>query len=331
MRVLTRFTAACAIVLLAASCDSKSNVDPTTTVELPPRSEAPTNAFAGQALWVDSSAAPFIQMIEWRTTRPADATRLERIALQPLGPWFNEISNATSDYVRDLVDRATSAGRLPVFALYAIMKRDCGLYSAGGARSATEYLTWIDRVAAGIGARAAVVLLEPDAINEVECLSPSELAERLATIRDAVARLKRNPLTRVYIDAGNPGWEDADVIANRLHLAGIDAADGFMLNVSNFATTSSNVAYGREISALTGGVGFIIDTSRNGAGPAPDDEWCNPPGRVLGTNPTTNTGDPLVHAFLWVKTPGESDGTCNGGPESGEWWPEYALQMIERS
>jgi endoglucanase len=211
------------------------------------------------------------------------------------------------------------------------MKRDCGSYSAGGARNATEYLAWIDRVVEGIGTHRAIVLLEPDAINEVSCLSKSELNDRLATIRGAVERLKHNPLTGVYIDAGNPGWEDADVIAGRLKLAGINSADGFMLNVSNFVTTSANVAYGSELSALVGNVGFIIDTSRNGAGPAPNDEWCNPPGRALGSNPTTNTGNPLVHAYLWVKTPGESDGTCNGGPDSGAWWPEYALQIIAQS
>ena len=34
---------------------------------------------------------------------------------------------------------------------------------------------------------------------------------------------------------------------------------------------------------------------------------------------------PLVDAFLWIKTPGESDGTCSGGPAAGKWWGEYAL------
>ena len=34
-----------------------------------------------------------------------------------------------------------------------------------------------------------------------------------------------------------------------------------------------------------------------------------------------------MDAYLWVKTPGESDGTCNGGPRAGQWWPEYALGL----
>jgi endoglucanase len=30
---------------------------------------------------------------------------------------------------------------------------------------------------------------------------------------------------------------------------------------------------------------------------------------------------------LWVKEPGESDGTCNNGPAAGEWWNERALEL----
>ena len=130
----------------------------------------------------------------------------------------------------------------------------------------------------------------------------------------------------MYIDAGNARWQPAPVMANRLQQAGIAMADGFSLNVSNFQPTSINVAYGEQISRLTGGKHFIIDTSRNGM-PANSTEWCNPRGRALGVTPTTNTGHPLIDAFLWVKQPGESDGTCNGGPRAGSWWSDYALEL----
>jgi endoglucanase len=97
---------------------------------------------------------------------------------------------------------------------------------------------------------------------------------------------------------------------------------------------------------------FVIDTSRNGLGPwaptvaYPDpQDWCNPPGRGLGPRPTSLTGTPLVDAYLWVKTPGESDGECTRGlgpagttvdpewgridPGAGEWFPEQALQLAQ--
>lgn len=47
----------------------------------------------------------------------------------------------------------------------------------------------------------------------------------------------------------------------------------------------------------------------------------------LGVEPTTQTGHPLVDAYLWIKTPGESDGECGGGPRAGQWWAEYALGL----
>ena len=39
----------------------------------------------------------------------------------------------------------------------------------------------------------------------------------------------------------------------------------------------------------------------------------------------------LADALLWVKAPGESDGSCNGGPSAGTWWTEYALGLAERA
>ncbi|GED09551.1 glycoside hydrolase family 6 protein [Cellulosimicrobium cellulans] len=93
----------------------------------------------------------------------------------------------------------------------------------------------------------------------------------------------------------------------------------------------------------------VIDTSRNGQGPwtappgaFPDPEvWCNPPDRGLGERPTTDTGDPFVDAYLWIKVPGESDGKCYRGtggpldpargiedPAAGQWFVEQAAELL---
>ena len=64
---------------------------------------------------------------------------------------------------------------------------------------------------------------------------------------------------------------------------------------------------------------------------ASDGAWCNPPGRGLGTRPTTATGSVTVDAFLWIKLPGESDGPCNGGPAAGTFWPDGALALARAS
>ena len=72
------------------------------------------------------------------------------------------------------------------------------------------------------------------------------------------------------------------------------------------------------------------------------EDWCNPPGRGLGAQPTTDTGNPLVDAHLWIKVPGESDGKCYRGtggpldpergmedPAAGVWFTEQARELIE--
>jgi endoglucanase len=125
-------------------------------------------------------------------------------------------------------------------------------------------------------------------------------------------------------------------MAPRLKAAGLDEADGFSLNVSNYRSTRELLAYGKKLSALVGGAHFVIDTGRNGNGSvdAPIDSeasWCNPPGRALGTPPTTDTGEPLCDAFLWIKKPGESDGECGGGPKAGVWWQERAIELAQKA
>jgi endoglucanase len=84
---------------------------------------------------------------------------------------------------------------------------------------------------------------------------------------------------------------------------------------------------------------FVIDSGRNGRGPLdvsrfaqppynqPESaiaglaagSWCNPPGTGLGARPTTDTGVPLLDAYLWVKTVGESDGSCDIAGATRAW------------
>jgi endoglucanase len=220
---------------------------------------------------------------------------------------------------------------LPILVAYDIPLRDCGSYSSGGAASPDAYRSWIRSFAAGIGTRRAIVVLEPDALAGMDCLSAQDQQTRLDLLRDAVSVLASHPGISVYLDAGHPGWHSAADMASRLLRAGVQAAQGFALNVSSFATTADSLAYGDQISALTGGAHFVVDTSRNGLGAAPDGAWCNPPGRALGDRPTAATGDPQADAYLWIKRPGESDGTCNGGPAAGAWWPSYALMLAQNA
>jgi endoglucanase len=290
-----------------------------------PSSQA-ANPFAGKTLYVDPNSPARRQAETWRRSRPVDAALLERIARQPVAKWLGGWAVNVQREVNQAVSTITSAGALPVFVAYNIPSRDCGSFSAGGAGSGSAYRKWIGDFAKGVAGRSAIVILEPDALAGMDCLPAPAREERVALIRDGVQSLKAQRAS-VYIDAGNARWQPARVMANRLQQAGLAMADGFSLNVSNFQATSINVAYGEQVSQLTGGKHFIIDTSRNGIPGTDPSQWCNPRGRALGVAPTTNTGHPLIDAFLWVKVPGESDGTCNGGPRSGTWWDTYALEL----
>jgi endoglucanase len=284
----------------------------------------------------ESNARRFAEM--WRAQRPADAAAMDKIASQPSAAWFGNWSGNVSLAVDIYVHEHARSGSLPVFVLYNLPFRDCGLYSKGGAGSVAGYRKWIDGVADGIGSRRAVAVLEPDGLPQMtDCLDAHRREERIAMIAYAIDKLGALGGTAVYVDAGHSRWVPAPEMASRLVAAGIQRAAGFSLNVSNYQATGDVLAYGREVSALVGGKHFIIDTSRNGNGaptgfePKDERNWCNPDGRALGTPPTTNTGDPLCDAFYWIKPPGESDGTCNHGPSAGAFWPDKALEMARNA
>ncbi|MFL1903793.1 glycoside hydrolase family 6 protein [Streptomyces tauricus] len=285
------------------------------------------------SFWVNPESGAARQAAEWRRTgRTADALLMERISTRPQAEWL------TGSGPRAVVEARTTAaareGRTAVLVAYYVPHRDCGSYSGGGARSAAGYREWVDEFAAGLGDRGAYVIVEPDAVaHAIDGCGPVVPEERYALLAYAVDRFKRQANTRVYLDAGNPAWHpDTSRLIAPLKQSGLARADGFALNVSNFQTDADSSAYGDKLSAALGGTHFVIDSSRNGNGPRTGtDSWCNPPGRALGVAPTTVTGAPLIDAYLWVKRPGESDGTCRGGPAAGQWWPSYALELARNA
>lgn len=258
--------------------------------------------------------------------------QLAAVVNTPTAYWMDQLSTPAVD--AKYIATAQAAGTMPILALYGIPNRDCGSFAAGGFGSADAYRGWIDGVAAAIGPGPAAVILEPDALAMADCLSPGQQQERYDLIRYAVDTLTRNPATAVYVDAGHPRWVAADVMAGRLNQVGVEKARGFSLNTANFFTTEESVGYGAAVSGMTGGKPFVIDTSRNGAGPVEGDPmyWCNPTGRALGVAPTTATGNPMVDAFLWVKRPGESDGSCGSGePGAGTFVSQYAIELASNA
>ncbi|WP_260726479.1 glycoside hydrolase family 6 protein [Dactylosporangium roseum] len=313
------------------------NAQPADVLAGPPASR---NPLAGKAFFVDSSGPAAVQVAQWEAQRKADADQIRKIADRPVALWIGGGSGAVDAKVDAVIGRAAAKGQLPILVAYNIPHRDCGNFSAGGAASADEYRAWIRSFAAGVKGRPVVVILEPDAVpHAVEGCADGPA--RLALLADAVGVLKATGSASVYLDAGHAHWiTDMKRLASALQKADVASADGFALNVSNFIVTSENLSYGNRVSdALGGKAHFVIDTSRNGAGPLPGTgdvnggpRWCNPPGRLLGQAPTADTGQQRLDALLWIKRPGESDGACRPGePEAGQWWPDYALDLAKRS
>ncbi|WP_427925508.1 glycoside hydrolase family 6 protein [Streptomyces sp. cg40] len=278
---------------------------------------------------------PESQVLDWVRDHPDDP-RTEviesRIADQPAAVWFADFTPSTiTSRVRAVTSGAAAQGRVPVVVPYAIPDRDCGGASEGGADDFAAYDGWIDNFAAGLGSREVVVILEPDSIAQADCLSDAQRADRFEALARAGRVLKAaDPQARVYYDAGHSDWNPAGQQAALLKQAGAasaESSDGIFSNVSNFHTTSAEIAYDRQVlDALGGpaGLGAVIDTSRNGNGAPADGQWCDPAGRKIGRAPTLDTGEARIDGYLWVKLPGESDG-CKGA--AGTFTASYAYDL----
>jgi endoglucanase len=117
-------------------------------------------------------------------------------------------------------------------------------------------------------------------------------------------------------------------------------------------TSGIDASYASALGSTVPTTHFVVDTSRNGLGPngmqsyaaAPDDQpgsvistlvaggWCNPTDEGLGITSTAATGvdlsaldsylpgnPPLLDAYLWIKTPGQSDGQCDAAGGVRTW------------
>ncbi|MFI9308501.1 glycoside hydrolase family 6 protein [Streptomyces triculaminicus] len=328
-------TAGVLLLLAVAGCSSGDEAAPKKNPpSVSPASQLPKSS---SPFWVNPDGTAAKEATRLREDgKKRDADLIQKIAGQPVAEWVG--ADDPEGQTRGFTEAATKADRDALLVFYNIPHRDCGQYSQGGAADGDAYRAWLEKAVRGIGDRTATVILEPDALPHMEdgCTPQQFHEERYALLKEAVGRLKELPRTKVYLDAGNPSWvTPGDRMAEPLRRAGIDRADGFALNVSNFQTTEDSKDYGRRLSALVGGKHFVIDTSRNGNGPLSDGDhekaWCNPSGRALGAPPTVRTGDALVDAYLWVKRPGESDGACKGGPDAGQWWETYALELARNS
>ena len=247
-------------------------------------------------------------------------------------------TDAVRAKVEEYTGDARAARKTPVLTVYGIPGRDCGMYSSGNPlTTAAEYRGWIKQLARGLEKKKALVVLEPDALplfsSSVQAC-PEKPAGWKGMLAFASKRLSQSGAW-VYLDAGHSNWTPNDDRPAYLKAAGVKYARGISTNVSNFRRTADEKAYALKM--LRGlkklgikGKRYVVDTSRNGATPSSDGfDVINPTWARVGAKPRL-VFDGAFDGTLWVKHPGESDGTVNGGPPSGQWCDFLADRLLGR-
>jgi cellulose 1,4-beta-cellobiosidase len=243
---------------------------------------------------------------------------------------------------------------------------------------------FIDVIAAAFAAHPSqkiAVVLEPDSLPNLvtnaelpTCAAAEQIYRR--GVAYAISKLSL-PNVFIYLDAAHAGWlgwpknlpKAVTLFKEVLATAGgADRIRGFALNVSNYDPprepkarksgpddpSQDEIGYADDLAAglakvgITG-KGFVIDTSRNGRGSirSTPGNWCNVKGAGLGERPAVAPA-PNIDAYLWVKTPGESDGTTDrkaarfdencvsddampGAPEAGELFAPYLIELAKNA
>ncbi len=302
---------------------------------VPPSGHAAVKPLPRRAIYVNPDGLAARAVVGERD--PDNRAVIERLASVPtalsVGEWFGD---RVTESVAKVTSAAGAADKIAVLQIYALPYRDIGAgFSAGGVPDADSYRAFTATVVAGIGRGPTVVILEPDSLGQMSSLAPPQQLERYLLLNQAVDAYTALPNTWVYLDGTHCGWIPTELNAERLLRAGVSRAQGFFTNVSNFQPTGAEVWRATRISELTGGMHFVIDIGRNGNGPFTEvvpNRWCNPPDRALGSLPTLDTATPLADAYLWVKQPGSSDGTCGrGNPIAGTFWTARALEMARNA
>ncbi len=264
----------------------------------------------------------------------ADQPDANRFSLYSMGGGPGAVYAQVHKIVCD--NMSADPGSIPVFTTYF-------LYQAGYCESRDEILAHratferqINEMARGIDRRPAVILLELDAVGASKCMQQNgALAYWEADMRYEIDKLAALPHTVVYMEAGYADSNDPRYTASVLNAAGISNIRGFWTNDTHEDWTINEVRWGERVSRLTHGAHFIVNTATNGQGPlipanrvrSGNEILCNPPGRGIGPLPQVNPGYANVDAFLWTAPPGNSSGSCHGGPPAGTFWPAKAVAM----
>jgi endoglucanase len=303
-----------------------------------PKSLSPTQSWAGFEQQIESgpaqaklSADPALAKQVDALAMIADQPQAQRISTYSWGGTPSGIGKQTHKLFCQIA--ASDPGSVPIITTYFLHP------NLGGCATKQQIDAYMPKFKAQINAMAhatgrhpAVYLLELDAIGSSACIARHGGLHAWETaLRFEMQAVQSLPHTLVYVEGGYSDSNSVGYTTRVLKAIGVDGIRGFFTNDTHNQWTSHEVSWATKIAHRTG-AHFIVNTSDNGQGPALNphpktqgvEDLCNPPGRGLGIQDTTDTGSAVADAFLWVHSPGMSAGTCNGGPAGG-FWPAKAV------
>ncbi|KAG4435872.1 hypothetical protein IFR05_008638 [Cadophora sp. M221] len=249
----------------------------------------------------------------------------------------------------------------------------------GGVANYKKYIDAIKALLVTYSDVKVILVIEPDSLaNLVTNMNVAKCSGAAAAYKEcttyAIQQLNL-PNVAMYLDAGHAGWlgwpanigPAATLFGDLYKAAGSPSqVRGLATNVANYnawsiATCPSytqgnsvcdEARYVNAFAPLLTAAGFpahfITDTGRSGKQPTGQQawgDWCNIKGTGFGLRPTTDTGNALADAFVWIKPGGECDGTSNTtavrydatcgrdaalkpAPEAGTWFEAYFEQLL---
>ncbi|KAG8929128.1 hypothetical protein FRC03_001568 [Tulasnella sp. 419] len=270
--------------------------------------------------------------------------------------------------------------------IYDLPDRDCHakasngelLISQGGEALYRQYIDDIAAIIAKYPDVRVVAVMEPDSLaNLVTNMSDPRCANAATVYKSStIYALKKLNFCNIwiYLDAGHAGWlgwpanltPAAQLFTDIYKQSLPNRVRGLATNVANYNALSASspdpvtspnpntdeLKYINALGPVLQSNGFpayfIVDQGRSGVQNIRDEwgNWCNIEGAGFGTRPTTNTGSSWIDAIVWIKPPGECDGTSNTSavrydstcglpdakkpaPEAGQWFQAYFVDLVK--
>ncbi|GMF30069.1 unnamed protein product [Phytophthora fragariaefolia] len=248
---------------------------------------------------------------------PDSAFALDQLESMGIATWYSdrEVNGNATQTAMDLVNSCPETSRLSV-VVYGLPNKDCDAgYSSGNGtvKTGADYEEFITNLTTLVGERKVLYLLEPDAVGLIANKGCAVEYGYQSNLTAAISLLSENPNAEVYLDVGFWTLERSDTAAIIAELC------------SNFQAAVGSTD-----------IHCIIDTSRNFQeyANASSTEWCNVRKAGIGALPTNLTDLDNIDYLVYVKPPGDSDGTCVDqsleamrGPPAGEFFNDHFIKL----